>query len=509
MRNVTSTIIYDLNPKAEITTKSMDWHDPMPRNTFSDSINIEYHDDEDDEAISMIADFRPRWEIAAAWFMRSSVHWLSLSVLIVIVWIGKWPFLDEPPCVMVLGCSFVLSSVGGFMAARPICSGRGTNQECIFWVSNIVFDILLIITALRFSSSRLVALMGCTGICSIVLLGDSRACIVTFLEKEILSLTLAAAVFIPREYEKLATTSAALVLFQRCRELWLRTLSAPQAAGHLDALRSLSAAAGTGGGEAPPDAATTGRREDPRPSGAARPLRQLRRGSVGDDARPRRPGFELPPEHLFSLRRRSTRQFEVIRVKSRISFQVPRDAVSVVDDLDQLFAQAAGVDGLLRSKVQQWALASRGHFRLSAPAADGSRYVLWEAAALSPELRGRVEWGGLKSIGRSIEKLVRSYRYDVSRLVDVCRKSIVFETVEDLRTCLAAMWGDTEVVVERVKNRLDPGYDARATAGYRDVAVNLRVVGLGAAELGLDTHVCEVQLVLRGFADLKVSRDPT
>ena len=55
----------------------------------------------------------------------------------------------------------------------------------------------------------------------------------------------------------------------------------------------------------------------------------------------------------------------------------------------------------------------------------------------------------------------------------------------------------------RVANRMDPGYDGRASAGYRDVALNLRVGSEAAARLGVERHVCEVQLILRQFAELK------
>ena len=56
----------------------------------------------------------------------------------------------------------------------------------------------------------------------------------------------------------------------------------------------------------------------------------------------------------------------------------------------------------------------------------------------------------------------------------------------------------------QIKNRLDPGYDAQISAGYRDVGLNLRIGGTMAMELGVETHVCEVQLLLRPFAELKV-----
>ena len=76
---------------------------------------------------------------------------------------------------------------------------------------------------------------------------------------------------------------------------------------------------------------------------------------------------------------------------------------------------------------------------------------------------------------------------------------------------LLSLSPDLEVQVEviRIKNRLDPAHNAARSAGYRDVALNLRVMCAAARRLGVDTHVCEVQLLLRKFADLKVASRPT
>jgi hypothetical protein len=98
--------------------------------------------------------------------------------------------------------------------------------------------------------------------------------------------------------------------------------------------------------------------------------------------------------------------------------------------------------------------------------------------------------------------------------------------------------------VARVKNRMDPDYDAAPSAGYRcaplilhyecmhthtsmylcmftctqtrarahthtqcrNVALNLRIVNGEARRLGIEMHVAEVQLLLRSFAELKVCR---
>ena len=101
----------------------------------------------------------------------------------------------------------------------------------------------------------------------------------------------------------------------------------------------------------------------------------------------------------------------------------------------------------------------------------------------------------------------------MSRLLDLCRQSIVFDSAADMAACLSAVHVDRDVQAIRVKNRLDPRphphsdgsrCDSEPVAGYRDVGVNLRITGPAAVRLGLDSHVCELQLLLRPFAELKV-----
>ena len=94
---------------------------------------------------------------------------------------------------------------------------------------------------------------------------------------------------------------------------------------------------------------------------------------------------------------------------------------------------------------------------------------------------------------------------DVSRVVDLCRHSIVFESAAGILECLNAMSRDPNVVIARIKNRLDPKFDSGVSAGYRNVSVNLRVVTDETKDLGVETHVCEVQLLLLGMAKIKVS----
>ena len=96
----------------------------------------------------------------------------------------------------------------------------------------------------------------------------------------------------------------------------------------------------------------------------------------------------------------------------------------------------------------------------------------------------------------------------MSRLVDLCRQCIVFETVADLVVCLQTIAADADARILRIKNRMNPAYNSAESWGYRDVALNLCVASARATELCVDGHVCELQLMLRSFAELKVGMLP-
>ncbi len=93
---------------------------------------------------------------------------------------------------------------------------------------------------------------------------------------------------------------------------------------------------------------------------------------------------------------------------------------------------------------------------------------------------------------------------DVSRLVDICRQCICFENVQDLTNCLKIITTDKEARLVRIKNRLDLLYDEGQSAGYRNLALNLSLATDWTCSLGLEEHVCELQLILKSFAEVKV-----
>jgi hypothetical protein len=93
---------------------------------------------------------------------------------------------------------------------------------------------------------------------------------------------------------------------------------------------------------------------------------------------------------------------------------------------------------------------------------------------------------------------------NVSLLLDICRQSIFFHSVTDIAACLRAISDDPDVVLARIKNRYDPESDASSSAGYRNLAVNLRLDTPETRALGVETHVCEVQLLHLRMAVIKV-----
>lgn len=180
---------------------------------------------------------------------------------------------------------------------------------------------------------------------------------------------------------------------------------------------------------------------------------------------------------------------------------------SRVKSMDQLYAQASVCSIALASKVRKWAAVSHGLFPVSEQGASidqmPTRYQECDPGGESDEspqclmLAARA----IKSRRRAISKLMMCYEGDPSRLVDLARNRIVFRNINDLTKCFLAVAADSEIRIERVKNRLTPSYDPAQTAGYRDVCINLRLLDPSVVVMGADTHVCELQLALKVFID--------
>ncbi len=137
------------------------------------------------------------------------------------------------------------------------------------------------------------------------------------------------------------------------------------------------------------------------------------------------------------------------------------DPARPTGSLDQLYSQAAGASPLLREVCGVWAAANTG--------------VLDSADQRGVAAASRAGYGMvtaeffryLKDPARAVEKAVSCYRGDSSRLTDVCRCRIVFESVADLTSCVEMARTDAGVEIVRVRNGMQPGSDASGTGGFR------------------------------------------
>jgi len=173
---------------------------------------------------------------------------------------------------------------------------------------------------------------------------------------------------------------------------------------------------------------------------------------------------------------------------------IPLQSSPEIQSLDQLYATACVVYPLLIKKVQKLAMRCHGHFPLQI-SQEGTSCIQWSTIKQDLKLRNHVRWANLKPVDRAIEKLARCYTGEVSRLLDVCRQSIIFEELSELLLCMEMIAKDTDIEVLRVKNRLRHGYDGRLTAGFRSLVMSIRIVTEETRALHADGHCSELQLV--------------
>jgi hypothetical protein len=69
------------------------------------------------------------------------------------------------------------------------------------------------------------------------------------------------------------------------------------------------------------------------------------------------------------------------------------------------------------------------------------------------------QWASVKPAERALEKLVRSYDLDPSRLLDTCRETLAYDHPVAIAAALNAIAADDELAIVRVKNRLEPNPD--------------------------------------------------
>mmetsp|Transcript_12302 Transcript_12302/g.30885 ORF Transcript_12302/g.30885 Transcript_12302/m.30885 type:complete len:351 (-) Transcript_12302:11-1063(-) len=171
--------------------------------------------------------------------------------------------------------------------------------------------------------------------------------------------------------------------------------------------------------------------------------------------------------------------------------------------IDQLYAQASEAEVLLRRKIRKWAFVSQGMLMMQQEDfSQNAEWVLWAQAKADKVLENRIMWTKNKKPERAVDKCLKRYDRKIYQLVDICRESLYFQTVADMTQCLKAMSEDIDIVIDRVKNRMVTEDDASLTCGFRKVTVNLRIRTWEAEQRGVESHVCEVRLILIDFAEL-------
>lgn len=146
-------------------------------------------------------------------------------------------------------------------------------------------------------------------------------------------------------------------------------------------------------------------------------------------------------------------------VQSRILSQELRQNSN---DLNQLYQQAAIADIELQNIAQEWAKMTGG------------------TVVLPP--------GGLKGRERAEEKIRMDYNGDASRITDLTRLSIEYDSLEELYHALKALPETVNLV--RLKDR----FIQPTPGGYRDILLNLKLS---------NQHIAEIQLNLKSINQVR------
>jgi len=199
------------------------------------------------------------------------------------------------------------------------------------------------------------------------------------------------------------------------------------------------------------------------------------------------------------------KQSRLQMIASWLGFSTGRrvEATKRMQSLDTLMARAICAQVPFVEKVV--GLGSQCSASMLVGQGENSRLISCKAVSEDKhkDLLEAVCKGGLKRLERCVEKLLRSYQGDVSRLCDVNRQMLIFDNFSSLVDFIIVLQQDPQVEVVRVKNRFDSKYDSWVTYGYRDVNLNLKVSTEETRMLGVDMQICELQLALRCFADLR------
>jgi hypothetical protein len=152
-----------------------------------------------------------------------------------------------------------------------------------------------------------------------------------------------------------------------------------------------------------------------------------------------------------------------IQISQTVQSQIPSQEIRQnYNDLNQLYQQAAIGDIELQNIAQEWAKMTGG------------------TVVLPP--------GGLKGRKRAEEKIRMDYNGDASRITDLTRISLEYDSLEQLYQALQAIPETANLV--RFKDR----FMQPTPGGYRDILLNLKLS---------NQHIAEIQLNLKSINQVR------
>jgi hypothetical protein len=185
---------------------------------------------------------------------------------------------------------------------------------------------------------------------------------------------------------------------------------------------------------------------------------------------------ELSQEVEKGCRTLRARQYNLKR-RRRMSLPDTTEAVSGTPDpsrpvrqLEQLYSQAIGVFPAFFRASHEWAVGADGQIRDDRHHSSIHRASteFFDTVDAHPSVGAGTRISRrLKDPARAAEKARVCYGGDVSRLLDICRLQVSFNSVQDLAACLDMVVYDRRVRIVRLKNMLSPRHNASLTGGFR------------------------------------------
>lgn len=157
---------------------------------------------------------------------------------------------------------------------------------------------------------------------------------------------------------------------------------------------------------------------------------------------------------------------QYLEISQRVQARVPNQELRQNNtDLNQLYEAAAVADVELQSITQELAKATQG------------------TVVIPP--------GGLKDRERAEEKIMVDYGGDASRITDLARIALEYETLDQIYNALETVVDRTETL--RFKDR----FIKPTPGGYRDLLLNLKMP---------NGHIAELQITLRSLNEARFSQ---